>query len=478
MTASPPPAFPPEAAAVHAGLSATALRFLDRAAADPRLTDRAAFDGLFAAARRVVPHISGLEPGDDFGLQPWPIWLGADRRRELERTALGAVRLIRRLPELIFDRDPHRVSAYYGIDLETAELVLAQEWLGELTLARADVVDAEGGPRVIELNVGNLGGWQHVAFAPAFAEAPALVEFLEDERALGVEAAPRDSIRALCEHVIGDAAASDAVRADGELNLLVVASDRGLTGPQTHPAAAYRRAFADAAARSGLAGRLDVAPVSRLELRGDQVRVAGRRYHAVVEQNDGKPEPGLFAAAVAGGVRQYTGPAGLVLGDKRNLVVLSMLEESDLLDRDERRLVRDSIPWTRHLRPGPARFRGERRDLERLALDERESMVLKAAFSFGGADVVIGRATDPAAWETAVRSGLDAGGWVIQEYLKPRLYAGWHPAAGWAPHEAVWGLFVFGDRPAGSFVRMAPKGDTAVLNMSRGARVGLAFEVG
>lgn len=468
--------FSADIAATHEGLSPTARRFLDRAADDPRLTGPDGFDGLFAAARRVVPHISGLEPGDDFGLQPWPIWLGAGRRCELERVALGAVRLTRRLPELIFDRDPHRVAAYYGIDLETAELVLAQEWLGELTLARADVVDTEDGPRLIELNVGNLGGWQHVAFAPAFAEAPALAEFLDGERAHGVDPAPRDSIAALCDHVLADAAASGPVRADGELNLLVVASDRGLTGPQTHPAAAYRRAFAEAAARRGLAGRLDVAPVSRLELRGDQVRVAGRRYHAVVEQNDGKPEPGLFAAAVAGGVRQYTGPAGLVLGDKRNLVVLSMLEESDLLDREERRLVRDAIPWTRHVRPGRVRYRGELRDLERLAIDEREGLVLKAAFSFGGADVVIGRATEPAAWESAVRRALDAGGWVIQEYLRPRRYAGWHRDRGWAPHEAVWGLFVFGQRPAGSFVRMAPTGDTAVLNMSRGARVGLAFE--
>lgn len=474
MTPETTPGFPAEIATAHEALSTTARRFLDRIAEDPRLTRRATFSGLWDAARRVVPHISGLPPGEDFGLQPWPLFLGEARRRELERAAVGVIGLVRQLPQRIFEGDPGRVSDYYGLDLEVADLVLAQPRLAESTLSRIDVVDSSDGVRVLEVNVGNLGGWQHAAFAPAYSEVPALAEFLAGE---GIEAAPRDSIREVFEHVVGDAATSAPVRADGELNVLVVASDGGLTGPATHPEAAYRRAYADVLCRRSLPGRLDVVPVSRVVFAGDRVEVDGRRYHAVVEQNDGRPEPGLFAAALAGGIRQYTGPAGRVLGDKRNLAVLSMLAESDLFDPVERRLVQDFVPWTRHLRPGPVVFRGERRPLEELLRRERADLVIKAGFSFGGAEVVIGRACEPAAWDAAVGHALAAGGWVVQEYCAPRPYAGQYGIDGWAPFEAVWGLFVFGVRAGGAFLRMAPRGVAPVLNISHGAQVGLAFEV-
>ena len=49
---------------------------------------------------------------------------------------------------------------------------------------------------------------------------------------------------------------------------------------------------------------------------------------------------------------------------------------------------------------------------------------------------------------------------------------------GCAPHHAVWGLFVFGSRYNGGFVRMLPeKGNQGVINSHQGAEESIILEV-
>ena len=467
--------FPDQIKQVQEELSPTARRFLEHVESRPRLADRKTFAGLYGEARELVDHISGIPAGGDFGLQPWPLWLGAERRRGHERLAVGIARLTRDLPRRLFDADPQAMAAHYGLDPGLVELIFSEPTFLHTTLCRTDLVDTARGPRCVEINVGNLGGWQHAAFGPLLRRVPEIDRFLAAE---GIEAAPRNSVRELFAHVAEDCRRWDPVVRDGALNLLVLASDGGGgTGPETHPASVYRRELAAVLAELGLEGRVEVAPLSALEVDRRGLKVGSHRFHAVVEQNDTRPDPRVYRAAKQGLVRQYTGPLGMVLGDKRNLAMLSLLEDSDLLDREERSLVRDGIPWTRLVQPGRVRYRGERRNLPELLVEERADLVLKAGFSYGGTEVLIGRATPVEAWSGAVEKALAAGDWVVQEYLEPLPYAAQAGEEGWAPHDVVWGLFVFGERPGGVFVRMAPRGDAPVLNIARGARIGVAFEV-
>lgn len=467
--------FPDEVKQAQERLSPTARRFLDHVEARPRLAARSTFADLYEQARGVVDHVSGIPSRDDFGLQPWPLWIGAARRQEHERLAVGVARLMRDLPRRLFDADPGALAAHYGLDRGLTELIFSEPTFLHATLCRTDLVDTARGPRCVELNIGNLGGWQHAAFGPLLRRVPEIDSFLREE---GIEAAPRNSVRELFAHVARDCRHWDPVVRDGALNLLVVASDGERTGPGTHPAEIYRREMAAVVEELDLEGRVEVAPLSAVEVDRQGLRVGDRRFHAVVEQNDTRPDPRIYRAAKQGLVRQYTGPLGMVLGDKRNLAMLSLLQDSDLLDREERRLVRDAIPWTRPVQRGRVRYRGERRDLPELLGVEREDLVLKAAFSYGGAEVLIGRATPEEEWNRAAEKALADGSWVVQEYLEPLPYAAQAGEEGWAPHDVVWGVFVFGERPGGVFVRMAPRGVAPVLNIDRGARVGVAFEVG
>jgi hypothetical protein len=65
---------------------------------------------------------------------------------------------------------------------------------------------------------------------------------------------------------------------------------------------------------------------------------------------------------------------------------------------------------------------------------------------------------------------------VVQDYLAPRPQVFQAGEEGWAWHDLVWGLYAFGDRYAGVLMRLLPRGESAVINISRGARIGVVLE--
>lgn len=457
------------------GLSAAAGRLLDRVEAEPRLAERATFEPFYEAALEAVPRLSGLPAGERYGIQPWPVLLGPARVREFERAATGLARLVRGLPRRLFRDDPGEIARFFAVSgAEEAALLLAEPSGVDATLCRGDFVDTPRGLRCIEINFGPVGGWQHVCFAPLLARVPELAPFLAGEGGAGW----RDSIGGLFGHVARDLLAS-GVPHDGALNLLVVASDGGTTPVESHPREVYRRRWREAlgAEAGGMPGEAEVAAVSELRYPDGVVRARGCTFQGVVEQNEDEPGRELFRIFKAGRIGLYTGPVGVVLGDKRNLALLSKLGESPRFSDGERELIRRYVPWTRLLADGETEYRGRRVPILELARTARAELVLKAGHSFGGADVVIGRSVGQPEWEAAVERAAAAGGWVVQEYCPPVDYPFQHGEAGWCPHAVVWGLYVFGDRFGGVFVRLAPRAAGEVLNVARGARIGVAFEV-
>jgi hypothetical protein len=67
---------------------------------------------------------------------------------------------------------------------------------------------------------------------------------------------------------------------------------------------------------------------------------------------------------------------------------------------------------------------------------------------------------------------------MVQEFVPSRPYLFQHGEDGYAPHEAVWGLFCIGDAYGGGFLRMAPQESRmGAINSSRGALEGIIYEV-
>lgn len=460
---------------IQENLSTHARALLEHVERHPRWLRRQTFEPLFTALREIAPNVPGLPRSEIYGIQPWPTLVDAGRDRRLETVCRKLAALIRDLPRRFFADDPRAVAEYYGLESEAmATLLLAAPNGFDAAVCRGDFIDTVDGPRCVEWNAGSVGGWQDSALAPPFLADPELTAFYAEQ---GIAPRHRNSVRAFLRHVVEDC--RRAFPDEEETNVLIVAADEGLLAKEDHPRVVYRRELDAVLAEHGARGEIRVAATAEVEVAGGEARVGGKRFHGVFEQLDRitATSRALYRTFKAGGVRLYTGPITLILGDKRNLALLSKHRDSDLFDDDERELIAETIPWTRLVGPGRTVFRGDSVPIPELLRDARRDLVLKAGQSFGGKDVVVGRHADEETWRAAVSHALAEGGWVVQEYLEPLPYLFQHGEEGCAPHDVVWGAFLYGDRYGGTYLRLAPRG-SGVINVSRGATVGLTFVVG
>ena len=448
--------------AVQARLSPAAVRLLDHVASHPRLLERRTFAPVVARMRRVLPRLVGARAAD-YPMQPWPALFSAERWGELERAAVGLDRLFRAIPDRFFAGDPQALADFYDLgDAGMAELLLTEPSGLAETICRGDFVDTPEGLRCLEWNAGNLGAWQNLALSPLLLVGEELAPFFA---ALGGELRWIDAPRRLLRHTVACCLARPGL-IDRELNVLVVAGAPP-SDPATHPQESYRQSFREVLAE--LAPRLDgdirVATPAEVDSWSGPLRVGGRRFHAVIEQNDAVNPPDLYRAFKSGELMLMTGPASLILGDKRNLALLFADADSPRFNAAERALIEAHVPWTRLLCPGAAVWRGREVDLVRTVRAGRAELVLKKGLSVGGREVVVGPAVDDAAWQAAVYAALAEGGWIVQDLVDLLPYVFQTGEAGWAPHRVIWGMFVFGDEPAGMLVRMAARHCGSVVNV-------------
>ncbi|HEY4739688.1 MAG TPA: circularly permuted type 2 ATP-grasp protein [Candidatus Acidoferrales bacterium] len=102
-----------------------------------------------------------------------------------------------------------------------------------------------------------------------------------------------------------------------------------------------------------------------------------------------------------------------VLTDERN---------REMFNPEERELIRRHIPWTRLVGEIRTTRAGETIDLLAHIRQHRENFVLKPNDEYGGAGVMLGWETDPAAWDAAIERAVKDGygTWVVQEKIAVR----------------------------------------------------------
>ena len=139
-----------------------------------------------------------------------------------------------------------------------------------------------------------------------------------------------------------------------------------------------------------------------------------------------------------------------------------------LVSADERDVIRQTIPWTRILRPGRVHYGDWTVDLLPFVADNRERLVLKPASDYGGHGVALGMETDAAEWEAILAAHAERADFIVQEYVPvpeemfPTVEDG---RVQMRLKRFNINPFGIGGRHAGSITRIS---DQAVINVSAG----------
>lgn len=158
-----------------------------------------------------------------------------------------------------------------------------------------------------------------------------------------------------------------------------------------------------------------------------------------------------------------------IFGDKRLFAIAHNCVSRNLLSPEDSQLIERWIPWTALVRRSESAG-SPRRSLPTYLVVHKDDFVLKRAVSYGGQDVIIGRSVDGAEWRCAIQRALDDDDWVAQRYRPIGTVEALARDGNVCPHEAIWGVFSFGDSYCGAFVRArVADGHSPVINSANGA---------
>ena len=424
---------------------------------------------------------SSFQPLDEpnayvrYPLNSWPTFISSAEASEIERIGTGFSRLIKKIPQRFFGGDPARLQEFYGLQpghISFIARLLKRPGCLEIPIGRGDFLETDRGLQFLEINFGsNLGGWKNEIWADLYRRVPVLQPFLTGS---GFDFEHVETVQRTFTHLLTSWTKYRGPIRD-ELNTIFL-SQRVQEGQPGDLAETYeQRVYRETLAKRGLKGTLSTAFPSDLQIRGDRLYVGDLRVHVVIENFEHRPAPELFPHLLNGDSIILNGPVAPMLTDKKNLALLSEQADSPLLDAEERELIRDHLPWTRTVAPGDTTFEGRRVYLPDLLVAERERMVLKTRFGARGDGVLIGRHTRPEPWQEAVRDALKNGRRIAQELVQASPRPHQVGVSGAAPCDVVWGLFVFGETFAGSFLRLASSGSQGIINADQGAQESVVF---
>jgi glutathionylspermidine synthase len=173
-------------------------------------------------------------------------------------------------------------------------------------------------------------------------------------------------------------------------------------------------AAAKKAGLEALHGTLD-----EVEYDGSLLRVQGEPVHLVYRRAllEDCPEGDLVAAARDRRAAIVNPFRARVANNKKLFALLQDPRFAHLVEPRERRVIDETIPWTRVLRDGREHYGDWVVDLLPFVSDNRERLVLKPASDFGGHGVSLGMETEQAVWDRLIEDHVEEGGFVVQEYV-------------------------------------------------------------
>ena len=106
-----------------------------------------------------------------------------------------------------------------------------------------------------------------------------------------------------------------------------------------------------------------------------------------------------------------------IVGCKKVLTVITDPRFQHIFSREELKVIRETIPWTKILADTMVTFREKEYRLIDLITGKKNRFVLKPANMYGGKGVHIGLDTGQVKWEEIIQAHLFDEDWVVQEFV-------------------------------------------------------------
>jgi len=416
-------------------------------------------------------------PRRNYNTQPWPIFINKQVKEKLAISALKVQRLITSIPEMIFSYNLKKMSEYYEIPLDCLRSSIEgiDTNFFRRGLGRGDFILSQNGEmKCVEFNLApNVAGWWKDRLEMEYLKIPAIKGFMHLN---GIKHNPSYFFETLFSYVISVYLKCSGSQ-NGDINLVITASNlENVSSGLNDLVKIYQTVLCKFA--PDIKGRLFISLPTALVLEKNALKLDGTHIQILIDTDSNDHGMSWFALAKKGGLELYNGPVTELMCNKLNLALLSEYQESELFTKEESYDIASHIPWTRKTIRAITQYCGRKIELQDFALNCREQLVLKHATKLGGADVYIGAHTPANVWNQKVYTAFVQRTWVLQERVHSQKFYCQYGDNGYAPHDAIWGLFVFGNVYGGAWVRVAPL-DTldGVINGTRGAEQSIVIEI-
>lgn len=451
----------------HQELSNCSLKFLEFVKKDPGRLKRSNYSTLETHDPKRV-------------LQPWPTFVCRRTKNELQEASIAVFKIITTLPRRFFSYDPHMISSYYEIPINTAKYFLSgvNEEHNKNLLARGDFVFSPSGLKCIEYNIcSNLGGGQLPAWEARYLQTPIITEFLHQ---YGIKVINKNLLAIFMEHIISLTLEKNPNISD-EINTIIAFSDEAevtINNPSEHAYVAqlYKEILRQKS--RPLKGEIIFCDYSKLRIAADRIYYQDKEVHFMLEFNNGTAPFQLRLIHENGNVLMYNGLITDLISNKLNIALVSENRDSDIFTPEERETIKKYIPWTRKVKYGETTYNNQKVKLRDFILSHREQLVLKPGAGASGIDVHLGYSTPENQWQQVVERAFREKSWVVQELIESYPFLYQYGKEGYAEHNAVWGTFVFGNQYGGSWLRIqSKKHAVGVINIAQQAEITVLFEV-
>jgi hypothetical protein len=412
-----------------------------------------------------------------------PALLGTGQVHELQSDLSGIFTLLASLPQRLFGGDLRAAGRAAGMIPYQIDAVERTITGTPACLGRADLYREPGGFRLLEFNlVSAVGGLEIADLNRVLLNYPALAAFVAESGLHYIDTMARiaEVIKAEGERIGGRSGSGTGSAVGSGSGPVVAIVD---TPSNFAPFADRFRFMADIWSAMGLAGI--ACPLDQLEERSGRLFADGRRvdvvyrYFLIEDLLDPASqtliEP-VLRAAEKGHVALLSRMDSELYGSKAMMALLSDEANRSAFTAAEADLIDRILPWTAMLRPGPVTVDGEPADLMAYALASQSALVLKPTLMHGGIGVVPGWTTSAEKWREYLQA-CSGGPYILQRRVRPVTEPFPVPGQPGAvePLALNWGVFLVGDRYAGTLIRGAADPDVGVLSRATGARVGCCF---